>query len=114
MRLIHKTGLMKRKHFRGLDIVKWASGAPQNYILLLMILVRNQIRNMLGGVTGKITFGRIKYNFGLGAKEFCFVYSTNRLLKRVRTINRLVPRHGSEFFVECELPSPTEPSAGTD
>jgi hypothetical protein len=33
-----------------------------------MILVRNQIRNMLGGETGKITFGRINYNLGLGAK----------------------------------------------
>jgi hypothetical protein len=30
---------------------------------------------MLGGETGKITFGRIKYNFGLGAKEFRFVYN---------------------------------------
>jgi hypothetical protein len=27
---------------------------------------------MLGGETGKITFGRIKYNFGLGATEFRF------------------------------------------
>jgi len=33
-----------------------------------MILVRHQIRNMLGGETGKITFGRIKYNLGIGAK----------------------------------------------
>jgi hypothetical protein len=33
-----------------------------------MILVRNQIRKMLGGKTGTITFGRIKYNSGLGAK----------------------------------------------
>jgi len=43
--------------------------------LLPMILVRNQIRNMLGGETGKITFGRINYNLGFGAKEFRFVYS---------------------------------------
>jgi hypothetical protein len=28
--------------------------------VLPMFLVRNQIRNMLGGETGKITFGRIK------------------------------------------------------
>ena len=28
-----------------------------------MILVRNQITNMLGGETGKITFGRIKCKF---------------------------------------------------
>ena len=42
--------------------------------LLPMILVRNQIRNTLGGEIGKITFGRIKYNLGLGAKEFRFVY----------------------------------------
>jgi len=32
-------------------------------VLLLMILVRNQITNMLGGETGKITFGRIKCKF---------------------------------------------------
>jgi len=35
-------------------------------LLLPMILVRNQIRNMLGGKKGKITFGRINYNLGLG------------------------------------------------
>ena len=29
-----------------------------------MILVRNQIRDMFGGETGKITFGRIQYKFG--------------------------------------------------
>jgi hypothetical protein len=46
----------------------------QGEMLLPMILVRNQIRNMLGGETGKITFGRINYNLGLGAKEFRFVY----------------------------------------
>jgi len=40
-----------------------------------MILLRNQIRNMLGGETGKITFGRINYNLGLWAKEFLFVYN---------------------------------------
>jgi len=45
----------------------------QGEILLPMILVREQIRNMLGEETGKITFGRIKYNLGLGAKEFRFV-----------------------------------------
>jgi hypothetical protein len=28
---------------------------------------------MLGEETGKITFGKIKYNLGLGAKEFHFV-----------------------------------------
>jgi hypothetical protein len=31
--------------------------------LLLITLVRNQIKNILGGETGKITFGRIKYKF---------------------------------------------------
>jgi hypothetical protein len=30
---------------------------------------------MLSGETGKITFGRINYNLGLGAKEFLFVYN---------------------------------------
>jgi hypothetical protein len=40
-----------------------------------MILVRNQIRNMLSGETGKIILGRINYNLGLGAKEFYFVYN---------------------------------------
>jgi len=32
-------------------------------MLLPMILVRDQIRNMLGGETGRITFGRIKYKY---------------------------------------------------
>jgi len=32
-------------------------------MLLLMILVLNQIRNILGGETGKITFGRMKYKY---------------------------------------------------
>ena len=39
-----------------------------------MILVRNQIRNMLGGERGKITLGRIKNQLGLGVKEFFFLY----------------------------------------
>ena len=30
---------------------------------------------MLGGVTDKITFWRIKYNLGLGATEFRFLYN---------------------------------------
>jgi len=33
------------------------------YILFPMILVRNQIREMLSGEVGKITFGRMKYKF---------------------------------------------------
>ena len=44
-------------------------------VLLTMILFRKQIRNMLGGETGKTTFGRIKHNLGLRAKEFRFVYN---------------------------------------
>ena len=32
-------------------------------------------QNMLGGETGKITFGRINYNLRLGVKKFCFVYN---------------------------------------
>jgi hypothetical protein len=36
-------------------------------ILLPMILVRNQIRDMLGGETGKITFGKLSINLGLRA-----------------------------------------------
>ena len=40
-----------------------------------MILLRHQIRNMLGGETGKITFERMKYNLGLGKKQFRFVYN---------------------------------------
>ena len=43
-----------------------------NKTLLPEILVRNQI----SGETGKIKFGRIKYNSGLAAKDFRFVYST--------------------------------------
>jgi hypothetical protein len=34
-----------------------------------MILVRNQISNMLCGETGKITFGRIKYEFRAWSKK---------------------------------------------
>jgi len=44
-------------------------------MMLPMILVQNQIRNMLSGETGKITFGRINYSLGLQAKEFHFVYN---------------------------------------
>jgi len=33
------------------------------YVVLPVILVLNHIRNMLGGETGKFTFGRIKYIF---------------------------------------------------
>ena len=40
-----------------------------------MILVRKQIKSMLGGETDKITFGRIKYNLRLETKEFRFVYN---------------------------------------
>ena len=47
----------------------------QGEMMLPMILVQNQIRNMLGGETGKITFGRINYSLGLQAKEFHFVYN---------------------------------------
>jgi len=48
----------------------------QGEMLLPKILVRNQIRIMLGGETSKITFGRINYNLGPGAKEFrlCTIY----------------------------------------
>jgi len=42
-------------------------------LLLPMNLVRNRIRNVLLRETGKTTFRRIKYNVGLGAKEFRFV-----------------------------------------
>jgi len=38
-------------------------------IVLPMILVRNQIRNMLGGKTDKITFGRIYYKFRTSSKR---------------------------------------------
>jgi hypothetical protein len=37
-----------------------------------MIQVRNQIRDMLGGETGKITLGRIMCNLGLRAIELRF------------------------------------------
>jgi len=52
----------------------------QGEMLLPMNLVRNQIRNMLGGETGKITIGRLKHSLGLRAKEIRFVY--NILLQR--------------------------------
>jgi len=35
-----------------------------------MILVRNQIRNMFGGETDKITFGKLSKNLGLPAKKY--------------------------------------------
>jgi hypothetical protein len=34
-----------------------------------MILVRNQIRDMLGGETGNITFGKLSINLGLRATK---------------------------------------------
>ena len=34
-----------------------------------MILVRNQIRDILGGETGKITFGELRKNIGVRAKR---------------------------------------------
>ena len=37
------------------------------YILLPMILVRNQIRGMLGQELGKITLGRTKYKFRISS-----------------------------------------------
>jgi hypothetical protein len=41
-----------------------------------VILVRNQIRKMLGRETGKIYFIRKnEINLGLGAKEFRFMYN---------------------------------------
>jgi len=39
------------------------SNPNQSNVVLPMILVRKQIRNMLGGETGKFTTGRIKYKF---------------------------------------------------
>jgi hypothetical protein len=38
-------------------------------MLLAIILVRNQIRDMLGGETGKITFGKLCINLGRRAKR---------------------------------------------
>ena len=43
-------------------------------ILLPMILVRNQIRDILGGETGKIAFGRIKYKFRTSSRKNTDVY----------------------------------------
>ena len=39
------------------------------YMLLPIILFRNQIRDMLGVETGKITFGKLSINLGRGAKR---------------------------------------------
>ena len=44
-------------------------------LLLPMILVRNQIRDMLGGETGKFTFGKLSINVGLGAKRIASWYN---------------------------------------
>jgi len=41
-----------------------------------MILVRNQIRDMLGGEAGKITFGKLSINLGLRAKIIPSWYNT--------------------------------------
>jgi hypothetical protein len=38
-------------------------------IVLMMILLRNQMKNMLGGETGKIAFGRIYYTFRTSNKR---------------------------------------------
>jgi hypothetical protein len=61
-------------------------------MLLPIILVRSQIRDMLGGETGKITFGRIKYKFRTSSKKFQFVYNIPCIstLVRVRTARLLV------------------------
>ena len=39
-----------------------------------MILVRNQIRDMIGGEIGKFTCGRIKYTFRFEQNEYQSVY----------------------------------------
>ena len=49
-----------------------------------MILVQNQIRDMIGGETGKITFGRIKYNFGFRAIRIPLCVQHNGTLKGYR------------------------------
>jgi len=56
--------------------------------LLQMILVRNQIRNMLGGETGKITFGKLSKNLGFPAKSIPSWYSI-LVYWRVRTLRLL-------------------------
>jgi len=45
------------------DVSQYAGNSSR--LLLPMILVRNQIRNIFGGEKDKITFGRIKYVYKL-------------------------------------------------
>ena len=49
------------------DISQYAGNSFR--LLLSMILVRNQIRNMLGGETYKITPGRSKYKFRISRNK---------------------------------------------
>ena len=59
-------------------------------LLLPMIQVRNQIRDMFGGETGKITFGRIKCKFrALNNKNsaLCTIYW---YIGKVQTVRLLV------------------------
>jgi len=59
-------------------------------LVLPMIPVQNQIRNMLGGKTGKITFGRIKYKFRISSNNNSAMCTIYRYIMRVRTSRSLV------------------------
>jgi hypothetical protein len=54
-------------------------------MLLPMILVRDQIRYMLGGETGKITFGRIKYKYRTCINKNYSLYTIYWYIGRVQT-----------------------------
>jgi len=45
--------------------------------MLAMIAVRNQIRNMLGGVRGKIILRRTKYKFSASSNNSCRLCEIN-------------------------------------
>jgi Fe2+ or Zn2+ uptake regulation protein len=49
--------------------------------VLPMTLVRNQIKNMLGEETGKITFGRTKYKFRTSSNRISFQLVYNILVQ---------------------------------
>jgi hypothetical protein len=88
-----KSGLINIKIF---NLIRGIMRINILYPVLPMILVRNQIRHMLGGETGKITFGSINYNLGLGAKEFRFVFNIS-----VQCAGADLKVIGIEFMTVC-------------
>jgi hypothetical protein len=64
-----------------------------------MNLVRNKIRDMLGGKTGQITFGKLSINLGLRAKRIPIRYNILNI-GRVRTSRLLLLSYDSVCHAE--------------